>query len=110
MKNDDGVNLLMDEQAARPGGKLVLVGMGSPIQTVQLSAALLKEVDIIGVFRYCNTYPTGIKILAAGVLPKIENMITHRFKGLEASVEALELAGGTADGDGNLVLKVLVDA
>jgi L-iditol 2-dehydrogenase len=99
----------MDEKAARPGGKLVLVGMGSPNQTVQLSAALLKEVDVIGVFRYCNTYPTGIKILAAGVLPKIENIITHRFKGLAASTDAIELASKTADRDGNLVLKVLID-
>jgi L-iditol 2-dehydrogenase len=99
----------MDEQAARPGGKLVLVGMGSPIQTLQLSTALLKEVDIIGVFRYCNTYPTGIKILAAGVLPNIDSMITHRFKGLAAVTEAFELASGTADRDGNLVLKVLID-
>lgn len=101
--------MLIDEQAARPGGQLVLVGMGTPIQTLQLSAAHLKEVDIIGIFRYCNTYPTGIKILSAGVLPNIENMITHRFKGLASSTEAFELASGTADGDGNLVLKVLID-
>ncbi len=36
-----------------------MVGMGTPIQTLQLSAAHLKEVDIIGIFRYCNTYRHG---------------------------------------------------
>jgi L-iditol 2-dehydrogenase len=74
-----------------------------------MSAAHLKEVDIIGIFRYCNTYATGIKILSSGVLPNIENMITHRFKGLAASTEAFELASKTVDEEGNLVLKVLID-
>lgn len=96
--------------ATRPGGKLVMVGMGTPIQTLPMSASHLKEVDIIGIFRYANTYPTGIKILSAGVLPSLDNMITHRFKGLAAAKEAFELAGKTVDKDGNLVLKVLVEA
>lgn len=86
-----------------------MVGMGTPIQTLQMSAAQLKEVDILGVFRYANTYPTGIKILSSGVLPGLENMITHRFRGLKAAKEAFELAGKTKDSDGNLVLKVLIE-
>ncbi|KAI9879798.1 MAG: hypothetical protein M1823_006797, partial [Watsoniomyces obsoletus] len=36
--------------AATAGGKLILVGMGSPVQTLPLGAAALREVDIIGVF------------------------------------------------------------
>lgn len=86
-----------------------MVGMGTPIQTLQMSAAQLKEVDILGVFRYANTYPTGIKILSSGVLPSLENMITHRFRGLKAAKEAFELAGKTKDSHGNLVLKVLIE-
>jgi len=85
-----------------------MVGMGTPIQTLQMSAAHLKEVDIIGVFRYANTYPTGIKILSSGRLPDLNDMITHRFQGLNAAKEAFELAGKTTDGKGNLVLKVLI--
>jgi L-iditol 2-dehydrogenase len=65
-------------QATRPGGQLVMVGMGTPIQTLPMSASHLKEVDIIGIFRYANTYPTGIKLISAGVLPSLDNMITHR--------------------------------
>ncbi|KAL6704869.1 hypothetical protein ACN47E_007552 [Coniothyrium glycines] len=95
--------------ATRPGGKLIMVGMGTPIQTLPISASHLKEVDIIGIFRYANTYPTGIKILSAGVLPSLEGMITHRRKGLESVKEAFELAGKTVDKDGNLVLKVLIE-
>ncbi|KAF2197451.1 GroES-like protein [Delitschia confertaspora ATCC 74209] len=96
--------------ATRPGGKLVMVGMGTPIQTLPMSASHLKEVDIIGIFRYANTYLIGIKILSSGVLPPLENMITHRFKGLGAAKEAFDLAGKTTDKDGNLVLKVLIEA
>ena len=67
-------------QATRPGGQLVMVGMGTPIQTLPMSASHLKEVDIIGIFRYANTYPTGIKLISAGVLPDLDNMITHRVR------------------------------
>ena len=86
-----------------------MVGMGTPIQTLPMSASHLKEVDIIGIFRYANTYPTGIKIISAGVLPSLDNMITHRFKGLAAAKEAFEHAGKTVDKEGKLVLKVLVE-
>lgn len=86
-----------------------MVGMGTPIQTLPMSASHLKEVDIIGIFRYANTYATGIKIICAGMLPSLDNMITHRFHGLCSTKEAFELAGQTVDRDGNLVLKVLVE-
>ncbi|KAK9422743.1 putative Chaperonin 10-like protein [Seiridium unicorne] len=103
--------------AARPGGKLVMVGMGTPIQTLPISAAHLREVDILGIFRYANTYPTGIKLLCsqgrpgAGYgLPNLDGMVTHRFKGLHAAKGAFELASRTVDDDGNLVLKVVIEA
>ncbi|KKY22976.1 putative sorbitol dehydrogenase [Diplodia seriata] len=95
--------------ATRPGGKLIMVGMGTPIQTLPMSAAHLKEVDIIGIFRYANTYPTGMKIISSGALPNLDMMVTHRFSGLESAKEAFELAGRTADDDGKLVLKVLIE-
>ncbi|TID15165.1 GroES-like protein [Venturia nashicola] len=95
--------------ATRPGGQLIMVGMGTPIQTLQMSAAHLKEVDILGVFRYANTYPTGIKLLASGALPRLDNMITHRFQGLAQVRDAFELASKQTDREGNLVLKVLIE-
>lgn len=82
--------------ATKPGGKVIMVGMGTPIQTVPLSAAHLREVDILGVFRYSNTYQTGIRLLAGKgpmKLPSLDDMVTHRFMGLEAAKKAFELAG-----------------
>jgi L-iditol 2-dehydrogenase len=96
--------------ATRPGGKVIMVGMGTPIQTLPLSAAHLREVDILGIFRYANTYATGIRLLSAGCLPSLDDMVTHRFKGLESAKKAFELAGRTQDDDGRLVLKVVIEA
>ncbi|PMD25790.1 sorbitol dehydrogenase-like protein [Hyaloscypha hepaticicola] len=99
--------------ATKPGGKVIMVGMGTPIQTVPLSAAHLREVDILGIFRYANTYQTGIRLLAGKgpmKLPSLDNMVTHKFKGLGAAKKAFELAGRTVDDEGNLVLKVVIEA
>lgn len=102
--------VLTSHKATRPGGKLIMVGMGTPIQTLPMSASHLKEVDILGIFRYANTYPIGLKILSSGCLPNLDNMVTHRFRGLAAAKEAFELAGKTVDKDGRLVLKIIVEA
>ncbi|RYP10253.1 hypothetical protein DL764_000745 [Monosporascus ibericus] len=96
--------------ATRPGGKVIMVGMGTPIQTLPMSVAHLREVDILGIFRYANTYSTGIRLLCGGSLPSLDDMVTHRFKGLGAAKRAFELAGRTVDDDGNLVLKVIIEA
>jgi L-iditol 2-dehydrogenase len=95
--------------ATRPGGQLVMVGMGTPIQTLPMSASHLKEVDIIGIFRYANTYPIGMKIISSGAIPSLDNMITHRFKGLASAKDAFDLATKTSDKEGKLVLKVLIE-
>lgn len=104
--------------ATRPGGKVVMVGMGTPIQTLPMSVAHLREIDILGIFRYANTYATGIRMLscantakrAKGGLPSLDNMVTHRFKGLDNARQAFELAGRTVDDEGRLVLKVVIEA
>lgn len=54
--------------ATRPGGRIVLIGMGVPIQTLPIGAAALREVDILGVFRYSGTYPVAISMLSGGSL------------------------------------------
>lgn len=108
--------------ATRAGGKVIMVGMGTPIQTLPLSVAHLREIDILGIFRYANTYATGIKLLCARercaavgagagfVIPRLDDMVTHRFKGLESAQRAFELASRTVDDEGNLVLKVVIEA
>lgn len=97
--------------AARPGARVVIVGMGNPVQTLPISAATLREVDILGTFRYANTYPEAIELVSSRnpLLPDIEKLITHRFRGLDSTECAFEMAARTKDVDGNLVLKVVVE-
>ena len=42
-------------EAVATGGKVVLVGMGQDKCTLNTGAALCKEVDLHGCFRYTNT-------------------------------------------------------
>lgn len=92
---------------ARTGGKLSLVGMGTPNPVVPLSAAALREVDIVGVFRYANTYPEALALLGSGKLAGVERMVTQRFP-LEEAGKAFELLTQGKDEKGGLVVKVMV--
>ncbi len=96
--------------ATRPGGKVVIVGMGNPVQTLPISAAAHREVDILGTFRYANTYPQAIELVSGQnpLLPDLKRLVTHRFLGLHHVEGAFEMAARTEDEDGNLVLKVVV--
>lgn len=89
----------------------MLIGMGTPVMTLPLSAAALREIDIRGVFRYADTYPEGIKIVSQkdANTPDFSKLVTHRFKGLENIDKAFQMAGKTKDDAGNLVLKVVIE-
>jgi len=99
------------EQATQPGGKIMLIGMGTPIQTLPISAAALREVDLVGVFRYAHTYPEAIELLSSDnpKLPRLDKLITQRYQGLEGVPNAFDMAARVKDEQGNLVLKVMVD-
>ena len=111
-------------QATRPGGKVLLVGIGSAVQNIPLAAAAQREVDLVGVFRYASTYKDGIEMIAAAnegtvlenavegarQLPDLKKLITHRFEGLEKVKDAFEMAGRGVDDKGDLVLKVLIES
>jgi len=84
----------------------VIVGMGNPVQTLPISAAALREVDIVGTFRYANTYPEAIQLINS--LPDLRKLCTHHYKGLESVGRAFEMAARTHDDNGNLVLKVII--
>ncbi|KAJ4298426.1 hypothetical protein N0V88_003456 [Collariella sp. IMI 366227] len=93
-----------------PGGRIMIIGMGNPIQTLPISAAALREVDLVGVFRYANTYPRVIELLASENprLPDFTKLITQRFTGMENILKAFDMAARVKDDEGNLVLKVMV--
>ncbi|XDG08086.1 hypothetical protein ABKA04_007701 [Annulohypoxylon sp. FPYF3050] len=97
--------------STQPGGKVMIIGMGTPVQTLPISAASLKEVDLVGVFRYANTYRKAIDLLASGnpLLPNVQKLVTHRLKGLNGIPTAFDTAAKVKDDGGNLVIKVMVD-
>jgi len=92
--------------ATKSGGSLVLLGMGNPIQTLPISAAALREVDILGGFRYANTYKEGIEIVSSGMIPALEKIVTHKMVGIEGVQGAFEMARRLTDDAGKLVIKV----
>lgn len=99
--------------ASAPGGKLVLVGMGNPVQTLPLGAAALREVDIIGVFRYANAYPAAIALFASGKLAGVADaIVTHRVP-LSDGERAFRLAanqGREGEDEGRIPVKVMIVA
>ncbi|KAM4661183.1 sorbitol dehydrogenase isoform 1-T1 [Amazona ochrocephala] len=74
--------------ATRSGGTLVLVGLGPEMVTVPIVNAAVREVDIRGIFRYCNTWPVAIALLASKRI-NVKPLVTHRFP-LEKALEAFE--------------------
>jgi L-iditol 2-dehydrogenase len=99
--------------ASAAGGALVLLGMGTPIQTLPLGAAALREVDLIGIFRYDGfDYPAAISLIASGKLREVEErVVTHRLKltGEGDGQRAFTLAGQGVDEKGKPVVKVVVE-
>lgn len=99
--------------SAATGGAVMLIGMGTPVQTLPVSAAALREVDLIGVFRYASTYEYGLELLANKQkynLPDVGKLATQTVKGLDKVPEAFALAGKPVDEEGNLVLKVMIQS
>lgn len=82
-------------KVTRSGGKVCLVGMGQDKMTLPLTAAAAREVDVVGIFRYCNTYPLCIDLLQSRKID-VRPLITHRFGLTEEEVKAAFKASATA--------------
>ncbi|PYH97309.1 GroES-like protein [Aspergillus ellipticus CBS 707.79] len=97
--------------AAAAGAVLVQIGMGNPVQTLPVGAAALREVDIIGVFRYDgHAYPAAIDLMASGKLEQVERLVvTHRIP-LANGDRAFTLAGKGVDEEGKPVVKVVIES
>jgi len=87
----------------KSGGVVVLVGMGKPEVTLNILNFAVREVDIRGIFRYANCYPTAIEMVASGKVD-VKPLITHRFK-LEETLDAFETARTGAGGAIKVVIK-----
>jgi len=73
-------------EATRPGGRVCLVGMGHNEMTVPLTSAAIREVDVVGIFRYKDTWPLCIEFLRSGKVD-VKPLITHRFGFSQREVE-----------------------
>ncbi|KIW10689.1 hypothetical protein PV08_11653 [Exophiala spinifera] len=74
---------------AAPAGKVVLIGMGNPLQKVDLGAAAKREIDLLGLWRYANTFETAIDLLASRRL-QVKSLATHQFE-LDRATDAFDL-------------------
>ncbi|KAK4556230.1 hypothetical protein LTR86_006927 [Recurvomyces mirabilis] len=75
--------------AAAPRGRVVLVGMGSPMQSIRVGSAAVREVDLISVWRYASTFGTAIDLIASGKVA-VKPLVTHIFQ-LKQAAEALDV-------------------
>lgn len=66
-------------EATTNGGKVILIGMGCSTRTmhVPLLSAAVREVDLLGSFRYRNVYPTCLSLIESGRID-VRKLITHR--------------------------------
>ncbi|KAL6961820.1 L-iditol 2-dehydrogenase [Sarracenia purpurea var. burkii] len=88
--------------ATRAGGKVCLVGMGHNEMTVPLCPAAAREVDVVGVFRYKNTWPLCLEFLRSGKID-VKPLITHRFGFSQKEVEE----GFETSANGGSAIKVM---
>ncbi|WP_309082137.1 NAD(P)-dependent alcohol dehydrogenase [Zhihengliuella sp.] len=76
--------------AIRPGGTAVLVGMGGLNLEVPIALIQHREITLTGTYRYVNTWPTAIDLIATGAI-EVDSLVTGRY-GLDAVEEALTKA------------------
>lgn len=71
----------------RRGGSVVLVGMGGDYLNLPIAMLQHREISLNGTFRYVNTWPTAIELVASGAIDAAP-LVTGRY-GLADVEEAL---------------------
>lgn len=61
------------------GGKVVLVGMGQETMALNLIEACIREVDILGCFRYCNTVRSTVAGTVAALRGVLQLLLLPRL-------------------------------
>lgn len=75
-------------QAVGPAGRVVLVGLGNSVLPMPVEHIQNHEITVTGVFRYADTWPTGIQLVASGRID-LDSLVTGRFD-LDHVQDALE--------------------
>ncbi|HEX9997665.1 MAG TPA: NAD(P)-dependent alcohol dehydrogenase [Abditibacterium sp.] len=66
--------------AARAGGNVVLIGMPpGDNATININDLIVREIKLRPIFRYNNTFPTGVNLLASGKVD-VKPLISKRFE------------------------------
>ncbi len=68
-------------------GRVVLIGMGGDELSLPVSHVQTREIEVTGTFRYANTWPTAIALVASGEID-LDRLVTHRY-GLDQAEQAL---------------------
>ncbi|CUM66573.1 uncharacterized protein PRCAT00004242001 [Priceomyces carsonii] len=98
---ESSINLLA--HALNFGGKLHVIGVGKDYQVFPFMTLSVMEISLSFQYRYANTWPTAIKLYEGQVI-NLDNMITHRFKLLEA-----EKAFETAKDPNSRAMKIMIE-
>ena len=90
LTDGDGADALFDTSGVRSvieaapdlvrkGGGIAVVGLPADDSvTYRMLKIVDKELSIHGVFRYANTYPAAVALVASGQYP-VEDVVTHRY-------------------------------
>lgn len=65
-------------KAVGPNGRVILVGMGDDDVLLPVDHIQSREIWVSGIFRYTNTWPTAIELVASGKVD-LDSLVTHRF-------------------------------
>lgn len=77
-------------KALARSGRVVLIGMGADDVSINVPLVQGRELTITGTFRYANTYPLALELIASGAVD-VASVITHHFD-IDHTVDALTLA------------------
>lgn len=75
-------------KAVGPAGRAVLVGLGNSEMTLPVEHIQNLEIIVTGIFRYTDTWPAGIHLVATGQID-LDSLVTGRFD-LDHVAEALD--------------------
>ncbi|CAM9937679.1 unnamed protein product [Hapterophycus canaliculatus] len=78
------------------------------MMSLPVTAAAAREVDVVGVFRYRDAYPTAIHLVNSGAI-NVQPLITHRFNLAEDFSSATINEGFRVSAGGGDAIKVMFD-
>jgi L-iditol 2-dehydrogenase len=97
--------LILAIRATSPGGKILSIGRSAkPMQNIPLFEAADKEIDILGSFRYHDTYPIALELISTGQI-NVKPLVTHHFPFSKVN-EAFEVAETGRDGAIKVTIQV----